>query len=162
MLRGAGEAGLETESLALRSLRLRPCLGCEKCWRDDRPCLLPDDMDQVYDAILRADCLLFATPVYWYGPTTLLKTVWDRLVVFNRPQGRPLLAGKSALVAIAYEEEGPDAVEPLLRMFELSFAYLGLLWAGSVIADGVGPAVAILAKPEVLEEAYRLGMSLGV
>ena len=40
--------------------------------------------------------LLLATPVYWYGPTALMKGFMDRLVPFNRPQGRPLIAGKGA------------------------------------------------------------------
>ena len=130
VLRGAREVGLETETLALRSLRLRPRLGCEKCWKDGRHCVLPDDMPAVYDAVAGAHFLPFATPVYWYGPPTLMRTAWDRLVGFKGPQGRPLLAGKAALVAVAYEEEGPEPVEPLLRMFKLSFAYRGLPFVG--------------------------------
>lgn len=161
VIRGAAEAGLERETLALRSLKLHPCLGCGRCWETGRPCVMRDDMSVVYDAISRADFLLLATPVYWYGPTTLLKTIWDRLVPYNRPQGRPLLTGKSALVAVAYEEDGPEAAAPLLHAFELSFAYLGLPFVGRVVADGVGPAGAIREKPEFLRQAHDLGRSLG-
>ncbi len=160
VLKGAGEAGAEVRVIALRRLELRPCTGCEQCWHDDRPCVLRDGMEGVYEAIAAADALLFVTPVYWYGPTTLMKTVLDRFVVFNRPQGRALIDGKPAAVVIAYEEEGPEAAGPLLRMFELSFAYLGTPFAEWLVVDGVGPKGAVLARPDALAAAREMGKRL--
>jgi multimeric flavodoxin WrbA len=159
VLEGAREAGLETETIALRRLKIRPCTGCDKCWQiDGRPCAFKDDMP--YDTIAASDILLFATPVYWYAPTAIMKAFIDRLVPFNRPEGRPLIQGKRAILVTAYEEEGPTAAEPLVRMFELSFDYLGLKLTDRLIVDGVGPKGAVLSKPEVLESAYRVGISL--
>jgi multimeric flavodoxin WrbA len=157
VLAGASESGVETTAIALRSLKIRPCTGCEKCWSKDRPCVLDDDMARVYQAIAESDVLLFATPVYWYGPTTLMKTIIDRLVVFNRPQGRPVIEGKAAILAIAYEEEGPTAAEPLIKMFELSFDYLKVRLIDRVVVDGVGPRGAVLNKPEALARAFEIG-----
>jgi multimeric flavodoxin WrbA len=160
VLAGAKEAGWHTEAVALRRLTIHPCVGCEKCWRDDRPCVFDDDMMVLYDTIAASDVLLFATPVYWYAPTAVMKAFIDRLVVFNRPQGRPLIEGKGAILAVAYEEEGPAAAEPLVRMFELSFDYLGLRFMDRMVVDGVGPKGAILQKPEALERAYQIGRGL--
>ena len=162
VLDGARAAGIETEAVALRKLKIRPCTGCEKCWQKGRPCALPkDDMDGLYDKIAHSDVLLFATPVYWYAPTAIMKAFIDRFSVFNRPQGRPLIEGKGAILAVAYEEEGPTAAEPLIRMFELSFDYLGLRFLDRIVVDGVGPKRAILQKPEALEQAYGIGRALG-
>lgn len=159
VLDGAREAGLETESIALRTRKIAPCIGCEKCWQiDARPCAFKDDMP--YDAIAAADVLLFATPVYWYAPTAIMKAFIDRLVPFNRPQGRPLIQGKRAILVTAYEEEGPVAAEPLVRMIELSFDYLGLHFTDRLIADRLGPKAAVLEKPSVLDKAYRIGLEL--
>lgn len=160
VLSGATEAGWLTETVALRALRIRPCIACEKCWSKGRPCVLDDDMSPLYDAIAAADVLLFATPVYWYAPTAIMKAFMDRLVPFNRTQGRPLIAGKAAVLVTAYEEQGTEAVEPLLRMFELSFKYLGMPLLGTVAASGVGPRDAIREKPEVLQHAYDVGLRL--
>ncbi len=160
ILDGARSAGVEVESVALRGLDIQPCTGCDRCWKNGRPCIFSDDMARLYDSISRADVLLFATPVYWYGPTTIMKALIDRLVVFNRPQGRPLVEGKAALLVSAYEEKGPEAVEPLLRMFELSFRYLGLRWIDRVVVDGTGPKGSILAKPHALERAAAIGRGL--
>ena len=162
VLQGAQDAGLETRAIALRKLEIRPCTGCDKCWRKGRPCIFDDDMGQLYDAIAGSDVLLFATPVYWYAPTAIMKAFMDRLVVFNRPQGRALIKGKDAILVTAYEEDRPEAAEPLVRMFELSFDYLGLRFIDRRIVSGVGPKGAVLQKPEALTRAYEIGRALGV
>jgi len=163
VLDGAREAGFETETVALRRLKIKPCAACEKCWsRPDQPCSQNDDMtSDLYDKIAGSDIILFATPVYWYAPTAIMKAFIDRLVPFNRPQGRPLIEGKPAILVTAYEEEGPTAAEPLIRMFELSFDWLGLQFTERVIIDNCGPKGAILEKPEALTNAYEVGIALG-
>lgn len=161
VLDGARAAGLDVESIALRALKIRGCIGCEQCWQvDGRPCAIDDDMIPLYDTIAQSDVLLFATPVYWYAPTAGMKAFIDRLVPLNRPQGRPLIDGKRAILITAYEEEGPGAAEPLVRMFELSFNYLGLCFTDRLIVDGVGPKAAVLNKPDALDQAYRIGRNL--
>lgn len=160
VLDGARDSGLETETVALRKLKIRPCTGCEKCWSKGQPCVFKDDMSLLYDTIAGSDVLLFATPVYWYGPTAIMKAFIDRFVTFNRPQGRPLIEGKGAILVTAYEEEGPTAADPLVRMFELSFDYLGLRFVDRIVVDGVGPKGAVLGKAEALERAYNVGRRL--
>lgn len=161
VLSGAREAGLEVESVALRKLEINGCVGCEKCWLvDGLPCVRKDDMQDLYRKIADSDILLFATPVYWYAPTAIMKAFIDRFVPFNREEGRPLIQGKGVVLVTAYEEEGPTAVEPMLRMFDLSIEYLELQTIGRIIADGVGPKSAVLEKPGVLQQAYELGLGL--
>lgn len=160
VLEGAADSGITTETIKLRNLSIHPCTGCDKCWEDGQPCIFQDDMSRIYDAIAASDVILFATPVYWYAPTAIMKAFIDRLVPFNRPQGRALIEGKGAILVTAYEEEGPTAAEPLIRMFELSFDYLGLRFLERLAVDGVGPRGAVLQKPEALELAYRIGRSL--
>ncbi len=161
VLSGARDAGWETDSATLRSMKIRPCTACDSCWYAQKPCVIHDDMPGVYDRMAAADVLLFATPVYWYAPTAIMKAFIDRLVPFNRPEGRPLIQGKGAIVVTAYEEQGPAAAEPLLKMFDMSFAYLGVEPIARVVADGVGPKGAVLEKPGVLAQAYEVGNGLG-
>jgi len=160
LLDGARDAGWETESVALRTLKVRGCVACECCWNNDKSCAINDDMQTLYNTIASSDVLVFATPVYWYAPTAIMKAFIDRLVPFNRPEGRPLIQGKSAIVVTAYEEEGSEAAETLLRMFEMSFAYLGVDFISRVVVDGAGPKGVVLNKPEALGNAYQLGRNL--
>lgn len=140
VLDGARSAGCATESFALRSLRLHPCTGCGHCGERGRHCILRDDGDELYRSVIRADVLLFVTPVYWYGPTAIMKAFLDRLVVFNTPDARPLVRGKAAGVVAAWEERGPEAAEPMVKLFELGFRYLELRHVGSLLVDGAGRA----------------------
>ena len=157
---GARMSGVETECAELRGLHIHPCTGCERCWKNGKQCIFQDDMTGLYESIARADVLLFATPVYWYGPTAIMKAFMDRLVVFNRPQGRPSVEGKAGILVSAYEEEGPEAAEPLVRMFELGFKYLGIRFIDRLIVDGLGPKGAVLSKPAALERAAGIGRGL--
>ena len=161
VLEGARRAGCSTESFALRALRIHPCTGCGSCGKKGRLCIFRDDGEKLYQAAIGADVLLFATPVYWYGPTAIMKAFIDRLVPFNRPQGRPLVEGKRAILVTAYEEEGPAAAEPLVRMFEMSFEYLGLKFVDRIIVDGVGPKGAVLRRRDALDRAGEAGRALG-
>ena len=160
VLEGAADSGIVTQTVKLRNLNIKPCTGCDKCWEDGRPCIFKDDMSRLYDTIAASDIILFATPVYWYASTAIMKAFIDRLVPFNRPQGKPLIEGKGAILVTAYEEVGPAAVEPLIRMFEMSFDYLGLKFLNKLVVDGVGPKGAVLEKPKALELAYNVGYSL--
>ena len=160
VLEGAREAGCETRSFALRALKIHPCTGCGHCWKNGRPCIFRDDGEKLYDAMAASDVFLFATPVYWYGPTAIMKAFIDRLVVFNRPEGRPSVKGKAALLVSAWEEQGMKAVEPMVRLFELSFEYLELRFEGSLLYDDMGPKQASTERIGALESARALGRTL--
>ena len=73
------EAGGEVETLVLSKLDLRPCTGCDWCKQQhDRPCVIQDDMQRIYDRMLAADAILWGTPVYSWAPSVELKIVLDR------------------------------------------------------------------------------------
>ena len=160
VLEGARSAGCRAESIALRALRIHHCTGCGNCGKKGRLCIFRDDAEQLYQAAIAADVLLFVTPVYWYGPTSIMKTVLDRLVVFNTTEARPLVRGKAAGLVAAWEEKGNEAAEPMVRLFELGFRYLELRPAGSFLVDGAGPKDAVRGMRGVLDRAREFGTAL--
>lgn len=64
--RGAEERGHEVQLNDVAHARLQPCGGCIACGYDG-PCVQKDDMERIGTAILGADMLVFATPLYYYG-----------------------------------------------------------------------------------------------
>jgi multimeric flavodoxin WrbA len=160
VLGAAQEAGCSTESFALRAMKVHPCTGCGNCGKKGRLCIFKDDGDTLYDAMIHADVFLFATPVYWYGPTAIMKAFLDRLVVFNTPESRPLVKGKSAGLIAAWEEKGMEAAEPMVKLFDLGFRYLELRDAGKVLVDGAGPRDAVRGMGGALERARAMGKAL--
>jgi len=160
LLDGAREEGAETEIVMLGDLSIRECNGCHTCWRG-RPCSKRDDMNALYPKIMEAGIIVFGTPVYWFGPTALMKACIDRFVYFNCPGNHARIAGKSAALIIPLEDTSPDTWAPVVQFFSKSLDYLEMSLVGTVIAPGVGGKGEILGRPEILEEAYEMGRRLG-
>ena len=156
---GARDSGAAVDLLHLGDLEIRECNGCHACWRG-KPCSHDDAMQPIYSQIATADAIVFGTPVYWYGPTALMKAFVDRFVYFNCGHNRPKIRGKRAVVAVVLEEESKSTWQPVVEFFDHCFAYLKLRPAGTIVVPGVRPKGAIRAKPERLEQAYHLGASL--
>lgn len=161
VLDGAGEAGARTDLVFLGDLTIGECDGCHACWRG-KSCSKRDDMNDLYTRIGKSDAIVFGTPVYWYGPTALMKAFLDRFVYFNCPEYHEKIRGKSAILAVPFEDNDPETAAPLVEMFEKSFKYLELHLAGTLLAPGVGEKGDILRKAEVLERAFELGKKVAV
>lgn len=76
-LSGAQEGGAVTELLSLSNMDLQPCDGCLSC-RKTGTCHIKDDMGKIHEALLAADGMLWATPVYFDTVTAQAKLVIDR------------------------------------------------------------------------------------
>jgi multimeric flavodoxin WrbA len=153
-------SGADTAHLVfLADLRIEECDGCHVCWKG-KPCAKKDDMTDLYHRISAADVLVLGTPVYWYGPTAIMKAFIDRFVYFNCPQNRAKIRGKQAAVVIPFEEDDEDTGEFVASFFARCFSYLEMKQVGTLIAPGVGERGAVLKKPEILEAAAELGRRL--
>ena len=83
------ENGAEVECVTLMGKRIAPCIGCYRC--QDVPCeygcVQKDDMQGIVAAILRAEVLVFATPIYTWQATPPMKAVMDRMYGLNKFYG---------------------------------------------------------------------------
>ncbi len=152
---GARSAGHDAEKLYLYGRDIRPCVDCRGCKRGDFQCVLKDDMAGIYPRLRDADVIIFGTPVYWYGPTAVMKLFVDRLRPFIADGG---LKGKKGLVVVP-SEEGPGCCGPLLEMFRMSFGYLGMEPAGEIMVSAYEKGE-IRRQPQELERAHRIGAAL--
>jgi len=119
-------------------------------------------MNNLYPKIIESDIIIFGTPVYWYGPTALMKAFLDRFVFFNCPENREKIRGMKAILAVPFEEDNVETAEPLIRMFEKSFEYLEMVLIEKIIVPGVGKKGEVLKKQEVLDSCYELGKNLAI
>ncbi|MBN1811433.1 MAG: flavodoxin family protein [Anaerolineae bacterium] len=159
ILEGAEAEGAATDVIFLGKLKIRECDGCHACWKG-KPCAKRDDMNDLYPKIIESDAIVLGTPVYWYGPTALMKGFIDRFVYFNCPENRAKIKGKLAAIAVPYEEENPETAQPVVAFFEKSLAYLEINLIGKVIVPGVSDRGDVLQKKEALAKAYKLGQRL--
>ncbi|TET50271.1 MAG: flavodoxin family protein, partial [Dehalococcoidia bacterium] len=76
-LEGAREAGAEVENVPVSKLKISPCLEIDACLKDGN-CPIKDDMQLLYEKLLEADHIIFASPIFFYGITSQAKAVVDR------------------------------------------------------------------------------------
>jgi multimeric flavodoxin WrbA len=96
-----------------------------------------DDMNRVYPRMEEIDFLVSGTPVYWYGPSALMKAFIDRFVYFNRTENRKKIRGKRATIAVPFEEKDPETAIPVVDFFERCFRYLEVERAVRFVVPGV-------------------------
>jgi multimeric flavodoxin WrbA len=156
---GAKEKGALVDELFLGDLTIKECDGCHTCWKGT-DCSKNDDMSAIYPRIIQSDVIIFGTPVYWFGPTALMKGFIDRFVYFNCPENREKIRGKSGVIAVPFEEESPETAGPVVDFFQRCLEYLQMKLAGVIIVPGVSRKGEIRLRPERLREAYELGRSL--
>jgi len=82
-LRGAADAGADTELIHLSDLRFTGCMSCFSCKRlgaaNPNQCALRDDLTPVLQKIARADVLLVGSPVYLFDVTGATRCFLERL-----------------------------------------------------------------------------------
>ena len=79
-LKGAKEAGAETENIILAEKDIRYCKGKFKCWlATPGKCTIHDDMDDLLPRFLDSDIAVFACPVYFDNVPAVMKNFIDRL-----------------------------------------------------------------------------------
>ncbi|MBN2010958.1 flavodoxin family protein [candidate division KSB1 bacterium] len=85
-IRGARDQGADISTIVAHAVNIKPCRGCLKCNMLKRCAIHNDDWPALSEQILEADCLLFATPVYFHHMPGPLKTILDRFRSFMHVQ----------------------------------------------------------------------------
>jgi multimeric flavodoxin WrbA len=155
ILDGAGANSNRTEKLYLYELDISPCVDCRGCKKGEFTCVVDDDMGLLYSKLESADVIVFGTPLYWYGPSGKMKLMLDRLRPFIASKK---LKGKKAII-VTPSEEGQHACDCLVKMFELSFKYLGINLVEKILVSAYEKAE-VQEQPETLKNAFEVGKAL--
>lgn len=73
--------GFEVLQFDIASLNISPCTECLSCYKKEG-CIIIDPMITIYEKIKTADVIIFASPVFFSGPSAQLKALIDRLQAF--------------------------------------------------------------------------------
>lgn len=117
----------EDEIIELGDKCINYCMGCKSCVDDlEGHCIIEDDMQEIYDSILKANKIVIATPVYMNHITGLLKNVIDRFNPFAFHD--ELLKGKKFYLIIVgqmSEDDNEEIVSGIKEYFESIGEFLG-------------------------------------
>ncbi len=85
-LRGAQSQGAETETIYLKEKNIHSCIGCYTCWtKTPGVCVFKDDMPDLLEKVRHCDIIVYATPLYIFNMTSLLKAFQERLLPLLDP-----------------------------------------------------------------------------
>jgi multimeric flavodoxin WrbA len=105
-----------------------------------------DTFLQLADLLLRHPVILFATPVYWYSMSGLMKNFFDRLTdltTTHKHLGRQLAGRQVFLLATGSDPELPTGFEV---PFRLTATYFNMAFAGSFYQSTKQPFASTAAQ----------------
>lgn len=149
----ARESGNTVTIKTMSSLKVNPCLACEYCFTHDGVCVQKDDMAQILEEVDKADMLVFASPVYWFGLCAQIKCVIDRLYA-RAKKGFHL-----KYTALLLDSGSPGVYESAIAEYKATNAYLHWEDRGIVTIPGMDTLGAMKNSAQ-LEEVRKLGKSL--
>lgn len=158
--RGAKEAGHEVQNFVLQKMKIGGCIGCMKGGKDRlSPCVIKDDMDEIYPVYEAADTIVLASPMYYWAFSAQLKAALDRLFAVaecNPDYANPI---KDCVLLMAAEGASKENWKPINSYYDALLSFLKWRDLGRILVGGVLEAGAI-ANREELSMAYNLGASL--
>ena len=154
-IKGAEESGNKTEKIRLAEKKIKDCIGCMSCKRNEAKCVLDDDMPLIAEKILASDVLVIASPVYYYAVNGLVKIFIDR--TFCRFTD---MKDKELYYILTCTDNSDEAINAALRDLH-SFAHClpGSKEKGTVYGYGNREKGEVRNKP-AMQEAYRMGLSV--
>ena len=131
-------------------------MGCNACFKNEaNTCVQNDDMSLIYEKTSRADMLVIASPVYFYGLSAQLKAVIDR---FHNPIRDTFRLKKMALLLVGADTL-PELFDSILAQYRLCLNFFKLEDAGCVLVRGVKNKGDI-RNVDALHEAFHLGSNV--
>ncbi len=152
---GAKEAGNDVEKISLVGKNIQFCKGCLACQKLGR-CVIGDDVNSIMEKVLRAEVVVWATPIYYYEMSGQMKTLIDRM---NAMYEQDYSFRDVYLLTTAAEddEQTPKRAETGLTGWIDCYPKSRL--AGTLFCGGVNDAREIEGNPK-LQEAFELGKSV--
>ena len=163
-LEGARETGAQTEKVVVSKLEVRPCLEMYDCLKDGK-CAIQDDMQWLYDGLLEADHIVFASPIFFYGITAQAKAVVDRcqaLWVRRHVLGmgkEDQRARRGVFISVG-ATQGARLFDGAVLTVRYFFDAVGVRYAGDLLIRGIDGKAQVRERAEVLKDAFRLGQRL--
>ena len=156
--------GHDIESVFLNNKNLKGCLACGKCKekRDSVGCIQTDDIPAILEKMTRAELVIFASPLYFWGVSAQLKTLIDRTyslyVDYHQPGHFSLVEGQRQALLVTgaggYENNAEAAFTSFSRIQRPHKSQItGELFIGSCSSpDALGDSV----KQQAIDFARKI------
>ena len=141
--RGAEEAGHAVFRFDAAHKKIHGCIGCDRCGMNG-PCIFDDDFTPLREPLAKADLVLFASPMYYFGISSQIKAVVDRFYAIDAR----IMGGKQACLIATFWTTDRNRASGIVGSYKNMLSYLHWEDRGIMLAGGVN------AENEVLNTAY--------
>lgn len=167
-IRGAEEAGNKVELISLLKSEVKGCLGCNAC-RYGKPCVQKDAFNEIVPKIKSADCIVFASPLYFWTVSARLKAFIERFYCIAEEDSNPPLGRyekypvKDCALLMASADNFFWTFEQAVSYYQFTLInYIGFRDKGMLLAGGCGDTN---GKPQIgstdyLRQAYEFGKKI--
>ena len=152
-LDGARNEGAEVELFSVSGKEIKPCDGCQTCIKTSK-CHIDDDMQAVYQKMVKADGIIFGTPIYFYTMTSQAKAIMDRTYAIRRPDIK--LANKvGGIIAVAGSIGLMEAIKDLYFYIAINH-----MVAADYVSAYAGERGAVKNDAQAMKAAWELGREM--
>ena len=164
-IKGAAEAGHQTELISLNKLHVNGCTGCNAC-RYGEPCVQKDDFNSLIPKIKEADLIVFASPLYFWTISSKIKAFIERFYCMAEKDEHPPLGRyekypvRDCALLMTSADNFFWTFEQAVSYYQFTLVnYIGFHDKGMLLAGGCG---ATDGKPQIsqtdyLEQAFTFG-----
>ena len=144
--------GADIRIIRPHEMNIEHCSGCGRC-SSSGICAKQDDMHKIYDAVELNDIIILATPVYFSGPSSIMKQVIDRFQCVWIRDGCERKNKLAALIAVG-GHRSPVFTNTISIAKALAMT-IGAEWVGELMVsdtDGMSEV-----PDELVRETYSFG-----
>ena len=146
--KGAESSGHEVEVVPAGRMLIKPCDNCEYCHTTvPGRCRINDPMISVYPSLKKADMVVFASPVHYFGFSAQLQALISRIYCWHR-----LPASKYALIL---SSGSPDVCGGIIEQYKRLVKYFKGRNEGIITVSGKDNG-----SDETLVKMYEFGRSI--
>jgi len=167
ILEGAASAGHRTDLAHLPDVAPNLLRNCRECRRPDGSCSIDDGYrDMFFNQVLKADALIFATPIWWYGMAAGMKNYFDRMFCYTAasyPDSATVhrqIVGKRVVLALSAEENNIAARLAVVTQVQEMCRYMHYDLAGIVTGIGNSTGETVNDPNGPIASARELGRRL--
>ena len=164
ILEGIGGNEVSIERIYASSQGIKNCTACENCYKLGR-CVIKDEMQQVYEAMDKADIVISSSPVYFYSVSSHMKKLIDRCQAVwasKYKTGSSMISKKHRIgyiICTAGEPEGKSYFDCTLKVFELFYKCINTELTGSLLVSDVD-SLHVKDRADIQQKAFEAGRLL--
>lgn len=163
VIEGIIESGGQVEQVVLNGLDISPCVSCGGCEKTGQ-CVIDDEMQDLYPKIDAADCVIIASPIYFYGVSAQTKlfidrtqALWSRKYLLKQKVEREGTHKRYGIFLSVAASRGKRVFDGAALTAQYCFDAMDILYGGKVVVSGIDSKGAMTAAEEELARAKKFG-----